>query len=352
MWAGSSACWSEGTQHGRRELVLVGAERGGISLHFNQDDTAWHAKSRAGSATATVHLPPASGDYILGSPTYRTFTLNHGTFLPGTLLCTEAAPNCTNGSNLHADAAHRFAKGTYDLYAAQYGRDSIDNKGMSIISTVQYGSGYANAFWNGSQMVYGDAYGFALADDVVAHELTHGVTDYESKLFYYYQSGAINESFSDLWGEYYDQTNGLGNDTVGVKWLLGEDVSGLGALRSMSNPPAFGDPDSITSLNYNLLPYYNDYWDNGGVHSNSGVNNKAVYLMVDGAGLGWTKVAAIYYDVQSKLLTSGSDYSDLYYALQQACSSLVGVKGITTGDCASVKNALDAVAMNAQPISD
>ncbi len=334
-----------------RELVLVGAERGGISLHFNQDDTAWHASSRPGSAPSTVSRPSSSGDYVLGSAVYRTYTANHGTILPGTQLCTEASPTCTNGSNPQADAAHIFAKGTYDLYATQHNRDSVNNAGLPLISTVQYGSSYANAFWNGSQMVYGDAYGFAQADDVVAHELTHGVTQYESNLFYYYQSGAINESFSDLWGEYYDQTNGLGNDTEGVKWLVGEDVSGLGALRSMSNPPAFGDPDSITSPNYNVVPYFDDYWDNGGVHSNSGVNNKAVYLMVDGAGLGWTKVAAIYYEVQSKLLTSGSDYSDLYYALQQACTNLVGQKGITAGDCASVKNAADVVAMNAEPVS-
>jgi Zn-dependent metalloprotease len=85
----------------------------------------------------------------------------------------------------------------YDFYAVQHGRNSIDNSGMKIISTVHYDSGYDNAFWNGSQMVYGDAYGFPLADDVVAHELTHGVTEHESNLFYYYQSGAINESFSD-----------------------------------------------------------------------------------------------------------------------------------------------------------
>jgi hypothetical protein len=209
-------------------------------------------------------------------------------------------------------------------------------------------------------MVYGDYYGFALADDVVAHELTHGVTQYESNLFYYYQSGAINESLSDVWGEYYDQTNGLGTDTAGVKWLLGEDVSGYGAIRSMIYPPAFGDPDSMTSPNYNTYPYFDDNWDNGGVHSNSGVNNKAVYLMVDGGSfngqtitaLGWTKVGAIYYEVQSKLLTSGSDYSDLYYALQQACTNLIGKKGIVAGDCTQVKNAADAVEMYAQPYSE
>jgi bacillolysin len=139
---------------------------------------------------------------------------------------------------------------------------------------LNYGSGFDNAYWSGAQIVYGDAQGWPLADDVVAHELTHGVTQYESNLFYYYQSGAINESFSALWGEYYDQTNGQGNDTSDVKWLIGEDVSGLGAFRSMSNPPAYGDPDKMSSVYY-----YEGAVDNGGVHWNSGVNNKAVYLM-------------------------------------------------------------------------
>jgi uncharacterized protein YcfL len=226
---------------------------------------------------------------------------------------------------------------------------------MTIISTVHYQSNYDNANWNGTQMIYGDAYGFPLADDVVAHELTHGVTQYESNLFYYYQSGAINESFSDLWGEYYDQTNGLGNDSPGALWQMGEDVSGFGALRSMSNPPAYGDPDRMSSSNY-----YQSEDDNGGVHHNSAINNKAVYLMVDGGtfnsktvtALGWTKTAAIYYHANTNLLTSGADYSDLYYALQTACSSLIGQKGITSANCVEVKDAIDAVEMNAQPISN
>jgi hypothetical protein len=196
--------------------------------------------------------------------------------------------------------------------------------------------------------VYGDAHGYPLADDVVAHELTHGVTQHESNLFYYYQSGAINESFSDLWGEYYDQTNGQGNDSAGVKWHIGEDVSGYGTFRSMSDPAAFGDPDKISSPNYHVGDD-----DNGGVHHNS----KAVYLMVDGGtfngktitALGWDKTAAIYYEVNTNLLITGSDYSDLYYALQQACSNLIGQKGITSANCIEVKDAIDAVEMNGQP---
>ena len=281
----------------------------------------------------------------------ETYNAGNGTSLPGTFVCDQTDLVCAVGDT-HAKEAHKYAAGTYNLYKNQYNRNSIDGNGIEIISTVHFDSGYDNAFWNGYMMIYGDASGWPFADDIVAHELTHGVTQYESNLFYYYQSGAINESFSDLWGEYYDQTNNQGNDTAGVKWLIGENITGLGAIRSMKNPPAFGDPDKMSS------PYYYEgASDNGGVHWNSGVNNKAVYLMVDGgtfngrtvSALGWEKTAAIYYEVNTNLLVSGADYSDLYFALQQACTNLIGQHGITSGDCTEVKDALNAVQMNGQP---
>ncbi|MBI3241624.1 MAG: M4 family metallopeptidase [Chloroflexi bacterium] len=291
-------------------------------------------------------------------PSPLTYTANNGATVPGNFLCSQNQLLCTNGADPHADAAHLHAHQTDNFYTTYHNRDSINNAGMAIVSTVHYKSGYANAFWSGQyqQMVYGDAYGFPLADDVVAHELTHGVTDYESNLFYYYQSGAINESFSDVWGEFVDLTNGAGTDTASVRWKMGEDVSGLGAIRDMKNPPANGDPDKMTSS-----LYYKGAGDNGGVHTNSGVNNKAVYLMTDGGtfngktvtGLGIPKVAAIYYKVQTDLLTSGADYTDLYYALSQACASLVGgALGITNEDCQSVRDAADAVQMNSQPVAN
>ena len=289
----------------------------------------------------------------------NTYTAENYFLLPGVFLCNQTDPNCASGDS-HAKSAHTYAIGTYNFYLNKFSRDSIDNAGMIIKSTVHYCDEkqnspicpYDNAYWNGSQILYGDAHGYPLADDVVAHELTHGVTQYESNLTYLYQSGAINESLSDVFGEYYDQTNGLGNDTANVKWQMGEDVSGQGALRNMSNPPAYGDPDKMSSPNY-----YEGEDDNGGVHFNSGVNNKAVYLMVDGgtfngktvSPLGWDKTAAIYYEANTNLLSSGADYFDLYYALQQACTNLIGQKGITAGDCTEVKDAVDAVEMNGQP---
>ncbi len=313
------------------ELVLVDALNGAVALAFNQVDTA---KNRL------------------------TYTANNGTTRPGTLVCNESDPNCTAG-DADAKNAHIYAGDTYDFYMSNHGRDSIDNAGMTLISTVHYGVNYQNAFWDGAQMTYGD--GFSQADDVVGHELTHGVTEHTSGLYYYYQSGAINESFSDVWGEFIDLTDGSGTDTAAVRWLMGEDIPGIGAIRSMKDPTIYGDPDKMTSGNYYPGPCgnLNSNCDNGGVHINSGINNKAAYLMVDGAtfngktitGIGIPKVAKIYYRTQTMHLTSGSDYQDLYDGLNAACAELVGTAGITSGDCDQVKNAALAVEMNQQPYS-
>jgi hypothetical protein len=134
--------------------------------------------------------------------------------------------------------------------------------------------------------------------------------------------------------------------------LIGEDVTGLGAVRNMSRPPAFRHPDSMTNPLYCKSGTCLE--DNGGVHTNSGVNNKAVYLMVNGgtfnsrtvSPLGWSKVLTIYYEAQTNLLTSGSDYLDLYYVLYQACLNKVGENGILPADCMEVRDATLAVKMN------
>jgi Zn-dependent metalloprotease len=307
-----------------RELVLIDAQRGSLALSFNQIDAA---KNR------------------------NTYTANNGTSLPGTLVANESNPSCS-GCDSHALGAHSNAGLTYDFYYNYHGRDSINNAGGTLVSTVHYYLGYDNAFWSGTQMVYGDYRTYPIATDVVAHELTHGLTQYTSNLFYYYQSGAINESFSDVWGEFVDQVYSTGRLNP---WLMGQDVLPGGAIRDMKNPPLFADPDKMTSPYY-----YTGMYDNGGVHTNSGVNNKAAYLMTDGgnfngktvAGLGITKVAKIYYEVQTHLLTSASDYADLYDALYQGCLNLVGTSGITLANCQQVRIALNAVEMNLQPVSN
>ena len=309
-----------------RELVLVDAITGAVSLSFTK---IMHAKERL--VYDSENIPNDD--------------------LPGTnLVRSEGEPSV----NVDVDAAYDYSGDTYDFYKKYHGRDSLDGTGMPLISTVRFCSlssscPYQNAFWNGSQMTYGE--GFA-ADDVVAHELTHGVTEFTSNLIYLNQSGAINESFSDIWGELVDLTNSGGTDNNAVRWELGEDIPGIGAIRNLKDPGIHGDPDKITSSNY-----YCGTSDNGGVHTNSGVGNKAAYLMVDGATfngttvekIGFKRTAKIFYRAQTSYLTSGSTYENLYEALNSSCSDLIGTNNITATTCDSVKDALDAVEMNVLP---
>ena len=219
------------------------------------------------------------------------------------------------------------------------GATAIDGHGMPLISTVRHcerGCPYENAFWNGVQMVYG--HGFAPADDVVAHELTHAVTELSAGLFYYMQSGALNESFSDIFGETVDLLNGRGNDRRGVRWLIGED-SPIGAIRDMMNPNQFGDPGKLSDPQFVCAA--SEPTDQGGVHINSGVPNHAYALMVDGgtyngftiSGIGLIKAGKIQYRALTTYLLSASNFLDNYNALKQSCADLTpGV--MTAADCA------------------
>jgi len=316
-----------------RELVLVDAITGTVVLHFGRATTALNRLIYDGGNDRDMALPGAAPIRLEG----------------------QGATGLRD-----ADLAYAYAGDTYAFYAS-LGRDSIDGAGMPLISTVrycshQYACPYENAFWSGQQMVYGQG---IIADDVVAHEMTHGVTEYTSGLYYYMQSGAINEGFSDAFGEFVDLTNGAGDDGADVRWWIGEDLPrGIPSipipLRRMDDPTATGDPDRMTSTYY-VCGGTNDY---GGVHSNCGVMSKAVYLMTDGGsfngwqvdGLGISKVARILYEAQTNLLTSAADYADLYDALVQAATNLIGVVGIMPDDIEQVRRACLATEMHLQPL--
>ena len=263
--------------------------------------------------------------------------------------------------NADVDDAYDLSGVTYNFYFNSFGRDSLDGAGMPLKSTVRFCTSdpnddcpYDNAFWNGEQMVYGQ--GYAGADDVVGHELTHGVTEFTSGLFYYADAGAINESMSDVMGELIDQGSAMsGPDLLLQRWLLGEDLPLIGAIRSMKNPPAFNDPDKVTST-----LYFDGLEDNRGVHANSGINNKAAYLMTDGdvfngqtiTGIGAPKTAAVYYKAETEMLTPGSDYGDLALILPQACANLIGIAPllINASDCQQVSKAVLATEMGLHPV--
>lgn len=249
---------------------------------------------------------------------------------PGTLIRSEGDPP---SGIVDVDLAYDYYGHTYDFYFNEHGRDSIDDAGMTMSATTRYchpsyPCPFANAFWDGvSRMYFGDGW---VIDDVVGHELTHGVTTSESGLIYADESGAINESLSDMWGEWIDLTNAAGNDDPAVRWLVGEELP-IGAIRDMQDPPLFSTsyggpmPDR-----YNSPFYYTGPVDNGGVHHNSGVGNKLCYLLTDGDTfngltvdpMGYDVVADLFYECQISLLTASSNYQDLYYAIIQAADNL------------------------------
>ncbi len=241
-------------------------------------------------------------DRLMTDRERRTYTANNGFTLPGTLWLTEAGP--VAGQNPDADGlnAHQFAGDTYDYYFATHDRDSFDNAGATLISTVHYGTNFQNAFWNGTQMVYGD--GFASANDVVAHELTHAVTERTANLVYRDQSGALNESFSDIFGAMVDRDD----------WLMGEDLP-IGAIRSLENPNAYGDPKHVAEYNATCQ-------DNGGVHTNSGIPNHAAYLLAVDAG---REVAErVLYRTLVFYLTPTAQFEDFRLAAIQSATDLFG----------------------------
>ena len=211
---------------------------------------------------------------------------------------------------------------------------------------------YQNAFWNGVGMFYGQ--GFASADDVVGHEMTHGVISQHADLMYWGQSGAINESLADIMGEIIDHRHPSPGDSA-HSWTIGEDLP-IGAIRNLKNPRRFGQPDSMTSRRYR-----GGEDDNGGVHTNSGVGNRTFYLISQGGrqhgqrvhgidGRSLTRSATLYlYAIEH--LVSGSDYADLASVLDTGCRSLVRHHevGMTGADCRQVHRATLATRLRTTP---
>jgi Zn-dependent metalloprotease len=237
--------------------------------------------------------------------------------LPGDTVRAEGADPT---GDIVVDQAYDWLGATFKLYQEVYGRNSIDAAGLPMISTVHYGVQYDNAFWNGEQMVYGDGDGrlflnFTGPLDVTAHELTHGVTQYTAGLAYYGQSGALNESLSDVFGSLVKQYH-LGQTVEEADWLIGAgllapSVNGV-ALRSMKEPgTAYDDPELGTDPQPgNMSDYVKTHSDNGGVHINSGIPNRAFYLAAAAiGGNAWEKAGQVWYDtLTGDLLYPDTDF--------------------------------------------
>ncbi|MFB7138549.1 M4 family metallopeptidase [Gottfriedia sp. NPDC056225] len=298
--------------------------------------------------TKTLNMTQSGSTYYLQDNTRGngifTYNANSRTTLPGTLwTSTDTLLNST--TEAAAVDAHYYAGKTYDYYKTVFGRNSYDGNGAALKSSVHYSRSYNNAFWNGSQMVYGDGDGTTFTYlsgglDVVAHELTHAVTERSSNLIYQNESGALNEAISDIFGtviEFYNNNN--------PDYEIGEDIYtpkiAGDSLRSMSDPTKYGDPDNYSKR-------YVGTADNGGVHTNSGIINKAAYLISAGgthygvsvSGIGIDKLAKIFYRANTVYLTSSATFSQARAAAVQSAADLYGA---SSAEVTTVNKAFDAV---------
>lgn len=259
-----------------------------------------------------------------------TYTANHTNAYPGFVVSSTES----YFADSTAVAVHWGTEQVYDYYHHVHKRNSFDNKGSVLKSWVHYGENFNNAFWNGTWMTYGDGDGSrftALTSlDIIAHEITHAITDYSAGLVYYNEPGALNESFSDIFGvllSFYAEGEECAN------WVIGEAITPNGqGIRDLKNPNKFQHPDT----------YQGDYWydgngDNGGVHINSGVHNHWFYLLAKGGSgvndkgyhyevnsIGRDKAAQIAYRNLTVYLLPTSDYVDAYHGSIQSATDLYG----------------------------
>jgi Zn-dependent metalloprotease len=265
------------------------------------------------------------------------YDLEHGgrSQLPGRLVRGAGDPAVEDAA---VNDVYEATEATYDFYREAYGRDSVDGRGMELISTVHYSTNFDNAFWNGAQMVYGDGSGRIFnvgaltgAIDVMAHELTHGVTQFTAGLEYSSQSGALNESFSDILGSLVKQRS-LGQTVEEADWLIGEGalVPALGtALRSLKAPGTAyeGDRQPAHMDDYVDLPDDGDPAnDNGGVHINSSIQNHAFYLAASAiGGYAWEKAGKVWYEtLTGERLSPSAEFEQAATATVDVAAELFG----------------------------
>lgn len=306
-----------------------------------------------------VYVDQDSGEIVAVYPQIhfaenrKAYSANNGTTIPGTLKRSEGQAATTD---VDVNAAYDNTGAAYEAYNNFWARDSFDNAGAALISSVHYSTNYCNAYWDGTQMVYGDGAAsqncapLARAVDVTAHELTHAVTERESGLVYSGESGGMNEAMSDIFGAFVEAwVAGGKNGTLSVTsntWLIGEQILPP-ALRYMCDPAADGVSKDIWSSTVGSAD----------VHYSSGVGNLAFCLLSKGGthprnkttvnvpGIGMDKAIRILYKAQIDILTSTANYATVRTAMEQATTAL----GYDQATKDAVGCAWAAVAVGATP---
>ncbi len=353
----------DGTAATAIPVIFVDAQTGEKIFEYNNLQTASGASLYSG--TVTIDTSSSGGTFYMEDLTRRigTFNMNNTgnttTGTGGTQSRYSGADDVwgatpSNTENAGVDAHYGAAK-TYDYYKNVHGRNGINgsdgpgtttaaaNSGISLVtSRVHFGSNYNNAFWSSNRMTYGDGNGTTFSPlvtlDIAGHEMTHGVTQYEANLTYSNESGALNESMSDVFGamvELYARGGTVTSDT----WKIGEQAYTPGtagdALRYMNNPHAKSgggytaddDPDHYSER-------YTGTADSGGVHINSGIGNHAFYLAAAGGthhlsgvtvtGIGTTDAAKVWYRALTIYMTSSTNFAGARTAMLSSATDLFG----------------------------
>lgn len=258
----------------------------------------------------------------------ETYNCTHTTDLPGTLVLKENSPLTTD--DLVVNAGHVNSSTVYAFYASIFNRNSLDDKGMKIMSSVHYDQNYNNAFWNGQEMVYGDGDGKFFIEltrglDVCAHEMSHAVTQFTCNLWYLGQSGALNESFSDVMGICCKHWANKEFDPSTANWLMGDAIVGPNfpgkAIRSFKDEKAY-DGDNQPK---NMKNYVYTSSDSMGVHTNSGIPNHQFYLLCNILNKpSYDMPAQIAYRAHTKYMKSWSGFKDYAKAQVRAATELYG----------------------------
>ncbi|QIY92437.1 M4 family metallopeptidase [Chryseobacterium gallinarum] len=352
-----------------RQYVFVDAKNGKVL----GTDAIIHEVNTPGTATTvysgsrSIITDSYNGSYRLretgrnGGTAVETYNMKKGTNFANAVDFTDADNNWNNintNKDEYATDAHWGAEMTLDYYYTKYGRKSIDNNNFAIKSYVHYSTNLFNAYWDGSRMLYGDGSSTTnggkplTAIDVCGHEITHGMTSKTANLAYQRESGALNEGFSDIFGNTIERWA----RPAKASWTLGEDFNYV--IRDMSNPNAYRQPDTYmgtywktaTTSGCSFPSQTNDYC---GVHTNSGVLNFWYYLLVTGgsgtndkgfaynvSGIGLDKAAAIAYRTLTTYLTSSSTYANTRTYSLQAAADLYGAG---SNEVTQVTNAWNAV---------